>query len=116
MKYSILAIVVLSTVVSSKHSRQMGSYDSTEEDNNVRMNADSKASDGSAVRGWNEKEQIWDDWVRSWEPTGDDDPDMGIIIRSWADGSGKAKTKAATVTRKKLESKTTRSSRVATPA
>lgn len=105
MKYSILAIVVLSTVVASKHSRQIGSTDSTEEDNNGGMNADSIASDGSAVRGWNEKEQIWDDWVRSWEPTGDDDPDMGIIVRSWADGSGKAKTKAATVSRKRYQRK-----------
>jgi hypothetical protein len=90
-----LAIVVLSTVVASKHSRQIESNDPTEEDNNGRMNADIIASDSSAVRGWNEKEQIWDDWVRSWEPTGDDDLDMGIIVRSWADGSGKANSEEA---------------------
>ena len=66
---------MISTAVASKHSRQIGSNDSTE-DNNGRMHADSIASDGSAVRGWNEKEQIWDDWVQSWDPT-------EMMIRIW---------------------------------
>ena len=33
-------------------------------------------------------------------PYRDDDPDMGIIVRSW-DDSGKAKTKAVTVSQKR---------------